>query len=72
MPGVTDTEVVLGITTPLSGPAAAWGTTGSRPRPGPSTSTSRGASTDGSSRSCMKDDGYAPGRAVANVTEMKD
>ena len=27
-PGVTDTEVVLGITTPLSGPAAAWGTTG--------------------------------------------
>ena len=28
VPGVTDTEVVIGITTPLSGPAAAWGTTG--------------------------------------------
>src|SRR3990172_7762411 len=28
VPGVTDSEVVLGITTPLSGPAAAWGTTG--------------------------------------------
>ena len=26
-PGVTDTEVVIGATTPLSGPAAAWGTT---------------------------------------------
>ena len=24
-PGVTDTEVVIGITTPLSGPGAAWG-----------------------------------------------
>ena len=24
-PGVTDTEVVIGATTPLSGPAAAWG-----------------------------------------------
>ena len=27
VPGVTDTEVVIGATTPLSGPAAAWGTT---------------------------------------------
>jgi branched-chain amino acid transport system substrate-binding protein len=26
-PGVTDTEVTFGMTTPLSGPAAAWGTT---------------------------------------------
>lgn len=26
--GVTDTEVVVGITTPLSGPAALWGVTG--------------------------------------------
>ncbi|MBT8372581.1 MAG: branched-chain amino acid ABC transporter substrate-binding protein, partial [Deltaproteobacteria bacterium] len=26
--GVTDTEVVVGITTPLSGPAALWGMTG--------------------------------------------
>ncbi|MEK7769453.1 MAG: ABC transporter substrate-binding protein, partial [candidate division NC10 bacterium] len=26
-PGVTDAEVTLGMTTPLSGPAAAWGTT---------------------------------------------
>ena len=25
VPGVTDSEVVLGITAPLSGPAAAWG-----------------------------------------------
>ena len=28
VPGVTETEVVIGITTPLSGPAAAWGATG--------------------------------------------
>ncbi|MGC9031140.1 MAG: ABC transporter substrate-binding protein, partial [Desulfomonilaceae bacterium] len=28
VPGVTDTEVVIGCTTPLSGPAALWGTTG--------------------------------------------
>ena len=25
--GVTDTEVVVGLTTPLSGPAALWGST---------------------------------------------
>lgn len=25
VPGVTDTEVVVGISTPLSGPAALWG-----------------------------------------------
>ena len=27
VPGVTDTEVTVGMTTPLSGPAALWGTT---------------------------------------------
>ena len=27
VPGVTDTEVVIGMTTPLSGPAALWGVT---------------------------------------------
>ena len=28
VPGVSDTEVVVGWTTPLSGPAALWGVTG--------------------------------------------
>ena len=28
VPGVTDTEVTIGITGPLSGPAAAWGALG--------------------------------------------
>jgi len=36
-PGVTDTEVTIGITTPLSGPAAAWSATGLGRRRGPST-----------------------------------
>ena len=27
VPGVTDTEITIGLTTPLSGPAAAWGNT---------------------------------------------
>jgi ABC-type branched-subunit amino acid transport system substrate-binding protein len=71
-PGVTDTEIVLGITTPLSGPAAAWGTTGLAAEAWAKHVNSQGGVNGRNLRIVMKDDGYVPGRAVANITDMKD
>jgi ABC-type branched-subunit amino acid transport system substrate-binding protein len=71
-PGVTDTEVVLGITTPLSGPAAAWGTTGLAAEAWAKHVNEQGGVHGRKLRIVIKDDGYVPGRAVANVTDMKD
>jgi ABC-type branched-subunit amino acid transport system substrate-binding protein len=71
-PGVTDTEIVLGITTPLSGPAAAWGTTGIAAEAWAKHVNEQGGIHGRKLRIVMKDDGYVPGRAVANVTDMKD
>ena len=39
VPGVTDTEVVVGISTPLSGPAALGASRPGAPRHGPTMST---------------------------------
>jgi ABC-type branched-subunit amino acid transport system substrate-binding protein len=72
MPGVTDTEVVLGITTPLSGPAAAWGTTGLAADAWAKHVNAQGGVHGRKIRVVLKDDAYVPGRGVANVTEMKD
>jgi len=72
VPGVTDTEVVIGITTPLSGPAAAWGTTGLAAEAWAKHVNDQGGVHGRKLRIVMKDDGYVPGRAVANVTDMKD
>jgi branched-chain amino acid transport system substrate-binding protein len=71
-PDVTDTEVVLDITTPLSGPAAAWGTTGLAAEAWAKHVNDQGGVHGRKIRIVMKDDGYIPGRAVANVTDMKD
>ncbi len=71
-PGVTDTEVVFGITTPLSGPAAAWGTTGLAAEAWAKHVNEQGGVHGRKIRVVLKDDGYLPGRAVANVTDMKD
>lgn len=72
VPGVTDTEVVLGMTTPLSGPAAAWGTTALGAEAWAKYLNSQGGVHGRQIRVVLKDDGYNPGRAVANVNEMKD
>lgn len=71
-PGVSDTEVVIGLTTPLSGPAAAWGNTAVAMEAWTRYVNEQGGIHGRKIRVIMKDDGYNPGRAVANLKEMKD
>ena len=71
-PGVTDTEVTLGMTTPLSGPAAAWGTTALGAEAWAKYVNEQGGVHGRKIKVVLKDDGYNPGRAVANVNELKD
>ncbi|MBI4608159.1 MAG: ABC transporter substrate-binding protein [Candidatus Rokubacteria bacterium] len=72
VPGVTDTEVVIGLTTPLSGPAAAWGNTAVAMEAWAKYVNDQGGVHGRKIKTVLKDDGYVPGRAVANLTEMKD
>jgi len=72
VPGVTDTEVTLGTSTPLSGPAAAWGNTARGMEAWAAHVNEQGGVHGRKIKMVLKDDGYVPGRAVANVTEMKD
>ena len=71
-PGVTDTEVTIGVTTPLSGPAALWGTTGIAMEAWAKHINSQGGIHGRQLKVVIKDDGYNPGRAVANLKELKD
>lgn len=71
-PGVTDTEVVLGITAPLSGPAAAWGSISVAAEAWARRINAAGGINGRKLRVIVKDDAYNPGQAVANVNEMKD
>ena len=71
-PGVTDTEVVIGATTPLSGPAAAWGTTALGAEAWAKYVNEQGGVHGRKIRVELKDDGYNPGRSVANLNDMKD
>ena len=71
-PGVTDTEIAVGLTTPLSGPAAAWGNTAVAMEAWAKHVNEQGGIHGRKIRVEMKDDGYNPGRAVANLTEMQD
>lgn len=71
MPGVTDDEVVFGMTTPLSGPAAVYSAVSGGARAWVAHVNARGGIHGRRVRLLVKDDGYIPGRAVANVTEMK-
>jgi ABC-type branched-subunit amino acid transport system substrate-binding protein len=72
VPGVTDGEIVIGLTTPLSGPAAAWGTTALAAEAWAKHVNAQGGVHGRKIKTVLKDDGYNPGRAVANVGEMKD
>jgi ABC-type branched-subunit amino acid transport system substrate-binding protein len=71
-PGVTDTEIVVGLTTPLSGPAAAWGNTAVAMEAWARYVNDQGGIHGRKIKVELKDDGYNPGRAVANLKEMKD
>ena len=71
-PGVTDSEVVLGISAPLSGPAAAWGSISLAAEAWAAHVNGLGGVNGRKLRVIVKDDAYNPGQAVANVNEMKD
>ncbi len=72
VPGVTDTEVTIGITGPLSGPAAAWGSIALASEAYAKYINEQGGIHGRKLKLVLKDDGYNPGKAVANITEMKD
>ncbi len=71
VPGVTDTEVVIGWTTPLSGPAALWGVTALGGKAWADHINDQGGINGRKITVIMKDDGYNPTRAMANLQEMK-
>jgi branched-chain amino acid transport system substrate-binding protein len=72
VPGVTDTEVTIGITGPLSGPAAAWGSIALASEAYAKYVNDQGGVHGRKLKLVLKDDGYNPGKAVANLNEMKD
>jgi ABC-type branched-subunit amino acid transport system substrate-binding protein len=71
VPGVTDTEVVIGMTTPLSGPAALWGSTALGGKAWADYVNAQGGVHGRKIKVILKDDGYNPARALANLREMK-
>jgi len=71
-PGLGEQEVVLGMSAPLSGPAAVWGTVSRGAQAWAAHVNAQGGVHGRRLRVTVKDDGYLPGRAVANLTEMKD
>ncbi|MDZ7697349.1 MAG: ABC transporter substrate-binding protein [Deltaproteobacteria bacterium] len=71
VPGVTDTEVVVGWTTPLSGPAALWGVTALGGKAYADYINDQGGVYGRKIKVIMMDDGYNPTRAMANLQKMK-
>ncbi|HUU81229.1 MAG TPA: ABC transporter substrate-binding protein [Acidobacteriota bacterium] len=71
VPGVTDTEVVIGWTTPLTGPAALWGVTGLGGQAWADHVNAQGGVHGRKIKIILKDDGYNPTRAITNLQEMK-
>ncbi len=69
--GLTDKEVVIGLTTPLSGPAAMWGVTGLGAKAWADYINDQGGIHGRKIKVILKDDGYNPARAMANLQEMK-
>jgi len=72
-PGISDDEIVLGVTQPLTGPAAGWG----KPITGGMQAwadhiNSQGGIHGRKIKLIIKDDGYNPARAMANLQEMKN
>jgi branched-chain amino acid transport system substrate-binding protein len=71
VPGVTDTEVVIGVTTPLSGPAALWGVTAKGMKAWADYVNDQGGVHGRKIKVVIKDDAYNPEKALANLQEMK-
>jgi ABC-type branched-subunit amino acid transport system substrate-binding protein len=71
VPGVTDKEIVVGVTTPLSGPAALWGVTAAGMKAWADYVNEQGGIHGRKIKLIIKDDGYDPARGLANLQEMK-
>jgi branched-chain amino acid transport system substrate-binding protein len=71
VPGVSDKEVVVGWTTPLSGPAALWGVTAMGGKAWADYINDQGGVNGRKIKVIIKDDGYNPTRALINLQEMK-
>ncbi|MBW1738237.1 MAG: ABC transporter substrate-binding protein [Deltaproteobacteria bacterium] len=70
--GVTDDEVAIGISVPISGPAAVWAAMGLGNVAWAQHINSQGGIHGRKIKVIVKDDGYNPSRALANLTEMKN
>lgn len=72
VPGVTDDEVVIGITVPMSGPAALWSAMGIGNLAWAQHINDQGGIHGRKIKVILKDDGYNPTRALTNLEEMKN
>jgi branched-chain amino acid transport system substrate-binding protein len=70
--GVTDTEVTIGITSPMSGPAAVWGAIGMGAKAWADYVNDQGGVHGRKIKVLIKDDAYNPTRAMANFQAFKD
>jgi ABC-type branched-subunit amino acid transport system substrate-binding protein len=72
-PGITDDKIVLGVTQPLTGPAAGWGITITGGiKAWADHINDQGGIYGRKIELIIKDDGYNPARAVANLQGMKN
>lgn len=71
-PGVTKDEVVIGMTCPMSGPAALWSAMALGNSAWAKYLNEQGGIHGRKIKFIVKDDGYNPSRALANLTEMKN
>jgi branched-chain amino acid transport system substrate-binding protein len=69
--GVTDSEVTIGITSPMSGPGAVYGVTGLGAKAWADYINDKGGIHGRKINVILRDDGYNPTRALANLMEMK-
>jgi ABC-type branched-subunit amino acid transport system substrate-binding protein len=72
VPGVTDTEIAIGITAPMSGPAAIYGNLAFAKEAWARYVNDSGGLHGRKLKVVLKDDGFNPARALANLREMKD
>jgi branched-chain amino acid transport system substrate-binding protein len=72
VPGVTDTEIAIGITGPMSGPAALYGNLAVAQEAWARYVNDLGGVNGRKLKVVIKDDGFNPGRGVANLKELKD
>ncbi len=71
VPGVTDDQVVIGMTVPMSGPAAMWAAMGLGNLAWAQHINKQGGIHGRKIKVILKDDGYNPARALANMKDMK-